>query len=239
MAENKKSILFYVDWGDIFDQLPNDKAGELIKHLCDYVRDKNPTTDDLLINAVFAPIKSTLKRDLDKWLLKSQKNSENAKKRWNANASERIKTNANNADSVTVSDTVTVTDSDTVTDKEVKIKVYSQAIQDSYKRILNEFPIHLQPKDEKIKKNWLDTLEKLERIDGVPLQEVEKIVRLARQDDFWAKNFISLTKLRKKNPDNLPYIVVLNEKLKQNGQTNNQETATERAKRIFKEKYRQ
>ena len=107
--ENKKSILFYTDWGDIFDQLPDEHAGKLIKHLCDYVRDKNPQTDDLLTNAVFAPIKSTLKRDLDKWKNKSNKNRDNANKRWSqnddakhANASERIKPDAKNAVSVNV-----------------------------------------------------------------------------------------------------------------------------------------
>jgi uncharacterized phage protein (TIGR02220 family) len=90
--------------------LPDDKAGQLIKHLFAYVNDENPETDDLLINAVFANIKATLKRDLKKWEEKSKKNQEIAFKRWqtkaneriekDANACERIKPNANYADSV-------------------------------------------------------------------------------------------------------------------------------------------
>ena len=67
MAENKKSFIAYVDWGDTFDALPDDKAGQLIKHLFAYVNDKNPVTDDILINAVFTNIKLQLKRDLKKW----------------------------------------------------------------------------------------------------------------------------------------------------------------------------
>ncbi len=67
MAENKKSFIAYVDWKETFDSLPDDKAGQLVKHLFSYVSDENPTTDDILINAVFANIKQQLKRDLRKW----------------------------------------------------------------------------------------------------------------------------------------------------------------------------
>jgi len=110
MAENKKSFTAYCDWNTTFNSLPDDKAGQLIKHLFAYVNDENPETDDLLINAVFANIKATLKRDLKKWEEKSKKNQEIAFRRWqtkanesieeNANACERIKPNANYADSV-------------------------------------------------------------------------------------------------------------------------------------------
>ena len=67
MAQGKKSFVAYADWKEIFDELPNEQAGELIKHIFSYVNDENPTTDSILIRAVFANIKSTLKRDLDKW----------------------------------------------------------------------------------------------------------------------------------------------------------------------------
>jgi hypothetical protein len=67
MAENKKSFIAYVDWKATFDALPDDKAGQLIKHVLAYVNDENPETDDILINAVFANIKNTLKRDLKRY----------------------------------------------------------------------------------------------------------------------------------------------------------------------------
>lgn len=67
MAQGKKSFVAYADWKEIFDELPNEQAGELIKHIFSYVNDENPTTDSILIRAVFANIKSTLKRDLDRW----------------------------------------------------------------------------------------------------------------------------------------------------------------------------
>ena len=65
--KNKKSFLLYADWKETFETLSDDKAGELIKHIFAYVNDENPTSDDMLINAVFANIKHTLKRDLKKW----------------------------------------------------------------------------------------------------------------------------------------------------------------------------
>lgn len=122
MAENKKSFTAYCDWNTTFNSLPDDKAGQLIKHLFAYVNDENPVTDDLLINAVFANIKATLKRDLIKWKEKSEKNKQIAIDRWNKNASkstesnanacERIKNDANYTDSVSVNDN----DNDNVND---------------------------------------------------------------------------------------------------------------------------
>lgn len=67
MAEDKKSFIVYVDWKETFDSLPDDKAGQLIKHLFAYVSDEDPKSDDILINAVFVNIKQQLKRDLKKW----------------------------------------------------------------------------------------------------------------------------------------------------------------------------
>lgn len=116
MAENKKSFTAYCDWNTTFNSLPDEKAGQLIKHLFAYVNDENPITDDLLINAVFANIKATLKRDLIKWKEKSEKNKQIAIDRWNKKASksiesntnvcERIKTDANYTDNVSDNDNV-------------------------------------------------------------------------------------------------------------------------------------
>lgn len=67
MAEGKKSFIAYADWKNIFDELPDEDAGKLIKHIFAYVNDENPETESILIRAVFANIKTTLKRDLDRW----------------------------------------------------------------------------------------------------------------------------------------------------------------------------
>jgi hypothetical protein len=67
MAENKKSFILYCDQQGIFNQLPDEIAGRLIKHIFAYVNDESPTTDELIINIAFEPIKQQLKRDLQKY----------------------------------------------------------------------------------------------------------------------------------------------------------------------------
>lgn len=67
MAQDKKGFILYADQKALFDKLPNDKAGELIKHIFSFVNDENPETDDLLIEIAFEPIKQQLKRDLKKF----------------------------------------------------------------------------------------------------------------------------------------------------------------------------
>jgi hypothetical protein len=67
MAENKRSFISYLDWGSTFDELDDAEAGQLIKHLFDYVRDKNPVSPSKLITIAFEHIKQDLKRDLKKW----------------------------------------------------------------------------------------------------------------------------------------------------------------------------
>lgn len=86
MAEDKKGFILYADQKELFDQLPDDKAGELIKHIFKYVNDENPITEDILIKIAFTPIKQQLKRDLVKYEDKIDKKSisgrEGNLKRW-------------------------------------------------------------------------------------------------------------------------------------------------------------
>ena len=67
MAENKKGFVLYADLIHTVKQLPDDKAGMLLKHILSYVNDENPTTEDIIINIAFEPIKQQLKRDLVKY----------------------------------------------------------------------------------------------------------------------------------------------------------------------------
>lgn len=80
MAENKKSFLLYVDQSGIFDKLPDEIAGKLIKLIFSYVKDESPIIDDLLLSIAFEPIKQSLKRDLKSWEIFQAKQSENGKK---------------------------------------------------------------------------------------------------------------------------------------------------------------
>jgi len=80
MATDKKSFIAYCDWGEIFDELKDDEAGRLVKHLFNYVRDKNPEAEDQLTKMMFIQIKQSLKRDLVKYDKYMVKQSENGKK---------------------------------------------------------------------------------------------------------------------------------------------------------------
>lgn len=108
MAKDKKSFILYVDQKDLWNKLPDDVAGKLIKHIYAYVSDENPTSEDLIVNIAFEPIKQQLKRDLKLFEEKRVKRSEagmaGANKRWQtiANDSKRIKPIAKIADNVNV-----------------------------------------------------------------------------------------------------------------------------------------
>jgi hypothetical protein len=80
MAENKKSFVAYCDWQETFEELSDEEAGKLVKHLFNYVNDKNPETSDKLTKMCFIPIKQSLKRDLKKYVKYVEKQSVNGKK---------------------------------------------------------------------------------------------------------------------------------------------------------------
>lgn len=106
MATEKNSFLLYCDIIHTIEKLSDVDAGQLLKHILRYVNDKDPVTDNQLVEIAFEPIRQSLKRDLVKYENIRTRNSENAKKRWNATASDRIPNNAKNADSDSVSDSV-------------------------------------------------------------------------------------------------------------------------------------
>lgn len=109
MAKEKNGFILYNDIIHTVEELSDEQAGKLFKHILRYVNDKNPITEDVLIKIAFEPIKQSLKRDLVKYENIRTKNKENALKRWNATASESMQTDTKNADSV--SDSVRVRDS--------------------------------------------------------------------------------------------------------------------------------
>ncbi len=67
MAKSKKSFILYCDLIHTLEKMPDDKAGQLFKHILRYVNDLDPVTDDLIVNLTFEPIKQQLKRDLMAW----------------------------------------------------------------------------------------------------------------------------------------------------------------------------
>jgi len=126
MAEDKKSFILYSDILTLVEKLPDAKAGKLFKLIIDYVNDKNPVVEDLILQVAFEPIKMQLKRDLKKFESKKEQWSDAGKKSAESRRKKREEKNKkpteltnvksvkkNSTDStVTVNDTVTVTDSD-------------------------------------------------------------------------------------------------------------------------------
>lgn len=157
MAQGKKSFVAYCDWKETFDALPNDKAGELIKHIFAYVNDEDPQTDDVLIKAVFASIKHTLKRDLKKYEEYTNKQRENGKKGGRPpKTNQTQKTQAflekpKKADSVSDSDSVNESVSENEKNssfEEIKEKSFNDLTRDSYFPVEKLADVYL--KDEKL-----------------------------------------------------------------------------------------
>ena len=142
MAKDKKGFILYADQKELFDQLPNEKAGELIKHIFSYVNDENPVTEDLLIKLAFTPIKQQLKRDLEKFEYVKQKRSEAGK----ASALKRAEQKATKATSV---ESVQQTSTNPTVKENVNVNV---TVKENVKDILSS----LQEPKTNIFNSWLD-----------------------------------------------------------------------------------
>ena len=114
MATDKKSFLIYCDIIHTVEQLTDEQAGDLFKHLLRYVNDQDPQSDSVITKIAFEPIRQALKRDLEKYESIRKRNSDNARMRWDATASSGIPNDTKNADS----DIVIGIDSD----KDIKVK---------------------------------------------------------------------------------------------------------------------
>jgi hypothetical protein len=120
MATDKKSFVLYADLIHTVSKMPDDKAGQLLKHILSYVNDDNPVTEDLIIQLTFEPIKQQLKRDLEKyknkklqWSEAGKRSAELRKVKKNQRPSTTVEKRATLStvnDSVSVNDNVTVND---------------------------------------------------------------------------------------------------------------------------------
>ena len=87
MAQDKKSFLVYCDLIHTIKKMKKEDAGELFLHLLEYTNDLNPTTENMVVELVFEPIKQQLKRDLKSYEKSIIDKSINGRlgnlKRWN------------------------------------------------------------------------------------------------------------------------------------------------------------
>lgn len=228
MAENKKGFVLYADQKSIIDMLPNDKAGELLKHIFAYVNDENPINEDPLINLAFEPIKLQLKRDLQKWeetrAKRSIAGSISAEKRKQQN--QQVLTSVESVEQRPTNSTVIVNDNVNVNVNVNDINnissstknEFSQEVIQTFNSIVGYF--ETTPETETKKNKWLDCIDKLNRIDGLSFNEIIQIVKFGKEDEFWNSNFLSLLKLRNKNKEDIYYWNVFKSKMKPKQETN-------------------
>jgi len=78
--------------------------------------------------------------------------------------------------------------------------VFSDEIKNFTATLVKYFPEHIIKRlDKKKKLSWIETVDKLIRLDKYSKFEIEKAVKCGRSDSLWKNNFLSLTKLRTKN----------------------------------------
>jgi len=109
MAKDKKAFVAYCDWLESFEELTDEEAGKLAKHLFRYVNDKNPEPPDKLTQMCFIPIKQSLKRDLVKYEERAERSRLNGLKggRPKTQETQRVISEPKEPDSVTDRDTGT------------------------------------------------------------------------------------------------------------------------------------
>lgn len=77
----KKSLLLYYDYQQHFNFLTDEQLGRLIRAMFDYeINRVVPEFDEPVMKMCFSFVKSNLDRDLQKYIDKCSKNSENGKK---------------------------------------------------------------------------------------------------------------------------------------------------------------
>jgi hypothetical protein len=204
MAENKKSFILYCDLIHTIEKLPDEKAGQLFKHILKYVNDKNPIIeDDLILELVFEPIKQQLKRDLDAWEInkydKSQSGILGNLKRWHNDLYKQVienQINIDEAQSIAHSRKVSHTD-----------KVPSQPIANIAVNVTANVNDSVNDNDNEIKKNYFEQFwnlydKKVERKScfnkfmKLDLKVIEKIINVV---PFYVKSTPDLK--YRKNPE--------------------------------------
>lgn len=140
MAEGKKSFVLYSDLLPTIRKLiekdrikQTNNTGELFLHLLEYVCDNNPEPINDTVDLVFEPIKTQLKRDLNKWEEKSPQRVEKARLAGLASAeARRLKNELNptnelknelNPTKPTVSVNANVSVTDILLEKETKLNI--------------------------------------------------------------------------------------------------------------------
>jgi len=80
MEEKKKTAIIYAEWHEVFDDLDDDEAGRLAKHLFRYINDIDTSNPDKLTKRLFIQMKHSLDRNNVKYQEMLEAKSEAGKK---------------------------------------------------------------------------------------------------------------------------------------------------------------
>jgi hypothetical protein len=210
MTEDKKGFILYKDLIHTVEKMPDDKAGQLLKHILSYVNDKDPETDDLIIQLTFEPIKQQLKRDFKKYKNKLDGKSNAGKignlKRWHNDlfedydsgkitldealliAENRKQSHSDDVQSQTITKIAlkdTVTDTDTVKDK-VKDKLNN--INDRKLKFSSTLSPYLNVYGKDMLNDFYKYWTEPNQSNTKFKKELEKTWSLERRLETWAKN---------------------------------------------------
>jgi hypothetical protein len=212
MAENKKSFVLYSDSQGLVNQLPDDVAGRLLKHIYAYVNDENPVSDELLLNIAFEPIKQHLKRDLVKWQSTRETKSNNGNlgnlKRYNPDLFQKVESgNLALQDAINIAKTRKNSHSDNLPSQEVAKLAVNVSVNDSVSVSDNVNDIEIKNNIENRKLKFASTLKPFVDVFGRDTikdfyeywtepnksntkfrQELEKTWSLERRLQTWSKN---------------------------------------------------
>lgn len=131
----------YLDQQEVFNKLPDEYAGKLIKHIFSYVNGEEVDEQDLVIEVAFSPIKQALKRDLKKWSKALEQRSQAGKASAKKRAERKMEKYNDNERSSTVVESrstkktvsenenvsVSVSVNDSVSDKDIKKPLSTKA----------------------------------------------------------------------------------------------------------------
>jgi hypothetical protein len=144
--EGKKSFVLYTDQREVFDELSDEDAGKLIKHIFSYVNDENPSTDDQLLKVAFLPIKTQLKRDLKIWDEKKQQRAEAGRKGGIAKSSNAKQSLANPSNAT-----------NDVANLAVNVNVNGN-VNDIYKQTGSELEVNEESHNQIFRQLWKSTI---------------------------------------------------------------------------------
>jgi hypothetical protein len=87
-----------------------------------------------------------------------------------------------------------------------KTPIFNELSIKAFPHFVALFPLSYKPKTKAQENNWLDCLDKLQRIDKYNLRDVYNVAKELRDDEFWQKNFLSILKFRNTDKNGIKYI---------------------------------